>query len=445
MKRFILILAIIISSACVLSVAIYSYPPVKQRLSWRLANLQTQLFYFIHPPDRADFTLNQEAESMAQRTLAAIHIRMASSSVSPVPSSTSTQPAPPPNPDILTGTPAPSLPPTTVSRLTVTATPLLRQIALNGIRFEWQTFNNCGPTNLAMALSYWGWQGDQRTTRAALRPNQDDANVMPEELVDYAKSTGLIRAALRYGGDLDLLKRLLAAGFPVILESGHQPGTDWWMGHYVVVSGYDDSKFQLITQDSLVMANLPVPYADIQAHNWRDFNYLYIVLYPPKREAEVFSLLGSDADPVQNRRHALQKAVDEAPTLSGRDLFFDFYNQGDNLLALGDTNGAAAAYDTAFTIYKNIDDKNRPWRVLWYRAGAYEAYYAAGRYDDVIALANAVLSNLSKRNLEESHYWRGMAYEAIGDKEKAMEDYQIAVMLRPTYALAQAGVKRLQG
>jgi tetratricopeptide (TPR) repeat protein len=51
---------------------------------------------------------------------------------------------------------------------------------------------------------------------------------------------------------------------------------------------------------------------------------------------------------------------------------------------------------------------------------------------------------LNKRGLEESHYWRGMAYEAIGDKEKAIFDYQTALQLRPTYLEAQVALARLQ-
>jgi len=34
-------------------------------------------------------------------------------------------------------------------------------MALNGIIHHFQTWNNCGPANLAMALSFWGWEGNQ--------------------------------------------------------------------------------------------------------------------------------------------------------------------------------------------------------------------------------------------------------------------------------------------
>ena len=56
-------------------------------------------------------------------------------------------------------------------------------------------------------------------------------------------------------------------------------------------------------------------------------------------------------------------------------------------------------------------------RMLWYQFGPYESYYATGRYDDVVALADAPL--LTADNLEESYYWRGMARLAQGDRQGA--------------------------
>ena len=33
---------------------------------------------------------------------------------------------------------------------------------LTGILHQFQMWNNCGPANLSMALSFWDWKGDQR-------------------------------------------------------------------------------------------------------------------------------------------------------------------------------------------------------------------------------------------------------------------------------------------
>jgi hypothetical protein len=415
--------------------ALYFVPPIHQRLSWRLASLQSKLYYVLHPPDRVNLGPDPQIEARVEFTLTAIAGVAVIDTPTAIPTDTPLIPSP-------TGTAGPVPTPTESPTPQPTPTPLPEKVTLQGIIHEYQSFNNCGPANLAMALSYWGWQGDQRVTKAALRPNDDDSNVMPDEIAGFAIAQAGMRAVVRVGGDLERLKRLLAAGFPVIVELGHQAGNDWWLGHYVVVSGYDDAYQALITQDSLIMPDLPVPYKDIQEHWWRDFNGLYIVIYPPDRETELFSILGSDSDQQENILHAISTTQAEIPNLSGRDLFFALYNQAADLLALDQVEASASAFDLAFSQYETLEDKQRPWRVMWYRADAYQAYYQSGRYQQVIDLANATLSMLSKRGLEESHYWRGMAYAALGDREKAIEDFQIALTLRPTYREAQEALSK---
>ena len=72
-----------------------------------------------------------------------------------------------------------------------------------------------------MALSYWGWDGTHDDAAKSLRTYSKDKNVMPYEMVDFAGIAGRAWGRLtRVGGDLDLLKRLIAAGFPVIVEKG---------------------------------------------------------------------------------------------------------------------------------------------------------------------------------------------------------------------------------
>ena len=72
-----------------------------------------------------------------------------------------------------------------------------------------------------MALTYWGWTGNRDVIGKAVKPTDKDKNVMPYELQDYIidNVTG-ISSVLRYGGDVDMLKRMVAAGFPVIVEKG---------------------------------------------------------------------------------------------------------------------------------------------------------------------------------------------------------------------------------
>ena len=327
---------------------------------------------------------------------------------------------------------------------TLSPTPLPPKVALSGIKHEYQSFNNCGPASLSMLLSFWGWQGDQRTTKAVLRPNEDDANVMLPEMIDYVTANTNLKAMVRLGGNLEMIKQFIAAGFPVMIEMGHHPADDWWMGHYVVVSGYDDAWSALITQDSLIMPDLPLPYADIKAHWWRDFNRPLLVVYPPEREEEVLTIFGEERDITRNLELTMAETEKEIPDLVGRDLFFALYNKAALQYMLDQPNEAAGTFDQAFALYNTLDEKQRPWRLLWYREEAYQTYYEVGRYQAVIDLTNATLSMLSKRGLEESHYWRGMAYEALGEPDKAIFDYQIAIQLRPTYQQALTALNRLQ-
>lgn len=438
--RFILLFLMAIVLFCLAAAVVYNLPPVHERLAWRVTNWTVKIRRIINPPEKVLF-VPQEAgavETIAKATLDALL-----PSATPLPSATLT-------PDSLqaTLTPLPSSTPFPTPTPTFTPTPIPASVALSGIAHEYQQFNNCGPANLAMALSYWGWQGDQRDTRAFLRPNLevDDKNVMPAEMVAFVENYTNLRAMTRVGGDLELLKRLIAAGFPVLIEAGHHPPDDWWMGHYQLISAYDDVKGRLTVQDSLITPDLPFSYDEISAHWWRDFNYVYLLIYPPEREAEILSILGPRADEAYSYQYAAQVAQQETQTLAGRDLFFAWFNLGSSQVGLGDYAAAASAYDQAFNLYQGLSEEQRPYRLMWYQIGPYFAYYNTQRYQDVINLANATFSWVGQPVLEESYYWRGLAYQALGDVNRATSDFRKAAALNPNYtppheALSLLGVQ----
>jgi tetratricopeptide (TPR) repeat protein len=321
-------------------------------------------------------------------------------------------------------------------------TPLPVTVSLNGVRHEYQNFNNCGPATLSMALSFWGWQGDQNVARGYLRPNyqEDDKNVNPFEMVDFVKSQTDLEALFRVGGDLDTLKRFLAAGYPVLIEKGLDPEDDDWLGHYQLITGYDEERQHVIVYDSFQgpAHDYPVPYSVVEEF-WPHFNNVYIVIYPEEDDPQVVSLLGPDADPIVNYQKAAQAALEQTSILAGRDLFFAWFNRGSDLVALEEYSGAAEAFDAAFSVYSGLPLADRPWRTMWYRTEPYVAYYHTGRYQDVINLAHITLSSVDKPVLEESYFWRGMARLALGDREGAIADLQRAARLNPrsTDAVAQ--------
>jgi len=401
----------------VLAILASNIPFVHDRLSWRLTVLQAEIKYALFPPEEAIFT---PGASENNTQLAAT-------------------PTPSPQPSL---TPAPTEPPELFSTPSQTPTSLPETVMLGGVVHEYQKYNNCGPANLSMALSFWGWKGDQRDTAAVMKPNPEDKNVMPYEMEDFVESHTSLRAIVRVGGDLELIKSMVAAGFPTLIEIGYEPPDKDWMGHYELITGYDDTLGRLIVQDTYIMADFPIPYEEVITY-WRHFNSIYIVLYPPESEAWVMELLGPHADEIANYQYAAQIASDEIVTRSGRDLYFAWFNRGTNLMYLQDYAGAAEAYDQAFQIYATLDPAIRPWRMLWYQTGPYFAYYFSGRYYDVINLADNVLTNMDKPIHEESFYWRALAKEALGDVEGAIADLRSSLQVHPDFEPSLQQLERL--
>jgi len=422
-NRYIAIFILGIIGLCLLAGIAYYLPPIHDRLAWRMDNLRVAIKRHFNPPEQVVFTPQEQVEAIVRATLTAL---------APPPTFTSLP--------SLTETPLPSQTPSP------TFTPTPESIKLNGIRHEYQKFNNCAPASLSMVLSYWGWMGDQFQTRAYLRPSFeiDDKNVNPFEVVDFVEKNTQFDALWRVGGDLELIKRLLAAGFPVLIEKGLHPSHDAWLGHYQIISGYNNAKGQFLVYDSF--EGPPEAYGvsyEVIGQFWRHFNFVYVVIFPVERAAEVHSILGPNSDSQKSFQLAADLALAEAGSLSGREQFFAWFNRGTNLVYLQDYASAAQAYDTAFTLYAALPENERPWRLLWYQDGPYAAYYYTGRYQDVINLAHSTLINVDKPVLDETYYWRGMAMEALGDQAGAIEDLRRAYALNPNSTPAGVELQRL--
>ena len=339
---------------CLGSLVVLQLPAVSERVGWRMESLVSRLRRLINPPEEVVFI--PAGANPSTPVLAAVSsVGCAFPSVTLYPASDIS-----PTSDLSPATP--SLSPSASAAPTPSPTSLPDRILLSGLVHEYQQFNNCGPANLAMALSFWGWQGDQRDTRQFLRPNLkvDDKNVMPEEMVAYVEQFTTLNAITRTGGNLDLLRSLIAAGFPVLIEAGHHPPDDWWMGHYLVVNGYDDSQQTFTVQDSLSNPNLPMSYTDLAGHWWRDFNYVYIVIFPPEREAEVIQIMGTRWDERFSYQLAAQYAIDELTILQERDQFFAAFNLGSSLVGVEDFTGAAQALRPGFSDLSDSHGRHAP-------------------------------------------------------------------------------------
>lgn len=316
---------------------------------------------------------------------------------------------------------------------------------IDGFRFEYQGWNNCGPATLTNTLTHFGYSDDQLRAANWLKPNREDKNVSPDQMVAFVNSQVPelpVYALTRIGGDLNLLKTLIANGFPVIIEEGYDPPPHdkGWMGHYLLVVGYDDAAQQVITMDSYIGPNQPYSYDHIDEF-WRDFNRRYIVVYESGREPELLSLLGGDADPQQNALNTLEKVRQEA--VKNPQDPFAWFNIGSTYVALAPSY-QQQAYEYAVVAYDEARKYGLPWRMMWYQFGPLEAYNAMGRYDDTLALTNANLNDGGGQWVEETFYYAGVAREAKGETKIALEDYKQAVYLNGHYDEARAAMERLQ-
>jgi hypothetical protein len=388
---------------------VYQVPAVNDRLAWRVEEFRAQVRGVLFPHPDTIATADPSRVAMMQATLTAAKLSAAAASPSPTGNATEAE--------LPTVTPTPSRP----------AVPDAVTIPFS--RHEYQGWNNCGPASLSMLLHFWGFEGSQTTIANVLKPNKDDKNVMPYELEKFVLENTPYGVSIRTAGTLEDLRQLIAAGFPFLIEKGLiVPGREdlGWMGHYTFVVGYDDHTRTILTQDSYHGPDYSVDY-DALLYDWRAFDFIYLIVYPRDRQAQLAAILGPNADLDQNQLATLDLARRETQTLQGESLAYAYFNLGSVHVARKEYIDAANAYDMARL-------QGLPYRFLWYQTGPYYAYYYAGRYQDVIDLATVTLND--QENLEESWYWRGMARFQTGNRQGAIDDWRQALIRHPGFAPA---------
>ena len=333
------------------------------------------------------------------------------------------------------------------------AAPLPLGHQLQNVRFEYQGWNNCGPATVTNGLSYFGYANNQSRAASWLKPNGEDKNVSPWQMVEFVNTQVgevPVYALNRHGGTIELMKSLLANNFPVIIEEGYDPEPDrlGWMGHYLLLIGYDDASQMFITHDSYLGANRTYSYEHI-AEFWQHFNYTYIVLYEWTREAELMTLLGDNADEYQNARNAFDIARAEA--VADQTDAHAWFNMGTNLVhvaelesALGNDDVALELYSSAAQAYDAARNIGLPWRMSWYQFGMFEAYYHVGRFNDMVALSQNNLNDGGGHYVEETFYYGGLAREGLGELDRALNNYAAAIAFNPNFTPAIEARDRLQ-
>jgi len=393
---------------------VISLPSVNRRVSWQLEVAMAYARGLIDPAGELPAALPQPrvatTRQAPQTPTPATHEPTATPTIGPTP----------------TPTPSP--------------TPIPPVVSLPSPKWEKQDINNCGPASLAMYLRFYGWQGDQFDIQELLKPNRKDRNVNVEELAFYVRNkAGWLNIEYRVGGNIDLLKKLIAAGIPVMVEEGmHLNETSWknddhWAAHYLLVTAYDDTARTFTGQDSFYGADRDVSYETLDEF-WQQFNRVYILLYRPEQEPLVKSLLGADWDPDANRQHALE--ISQAETEARPENAFAWFNLGSNLAYFERYIEATDAYDQARAI-------GLPQRMLRYQFGPFMAYFHTGQMSDLFALTEYALKITPIS--EEAMLWYGWGLYREGKTGEAIAQWQNALKENPNYEDAQYALNFVSG
>ena len=402
MSKRIKFILIALAGLILLAFLLYQIPRIKTAVSWRVEKYSLYFKNTLNPPG-------------------------------PVPTALPVTPQPVTPTFTYTTTPlADLLPPATP---TATLAPLPAQASIKSPQYEKQTPNNCGPATLSMALHMYGWDGNQADIASFIKPIVGDRNVNPEELRYYIRTqAGWLNLEYRVGGNVDTLKRLIAANYPVIIESVTSldpndalgPTDDLWAAHYILLTGYDDSAQTFTIQDSYHGADLKVTYSKLE-EEWKPFNNIYLVMYFPQYEDEIKSLLASNWDPDQNRQNAL--TASQADSASNPADAFAWFNVGSNFVYFDRYDEAAIAYDKARAL-------GLPLRMFRYQFGPFLAYFHSNRNDDLLVLTKYALSVTDMS--EETWLWYGFGLYRQGDNAGALKAWQKAEKINPNFYEDQA-------
>jgi tetratricopeptide (TPR) repeat protein len=291
-----------------------------------------------------------------------------------------------------------------------------------------------------MYLNYYGWDGDQFSISSVLKPTREDRNVNVEELVHYARNyAGWLGTQYRVGGDIELLRKFVAAEIPVLVEASfyfdgaYWPNDDLWAAHYLLVNGYNEAKGTFTVQDTFNGPNQVLRYKTLDEY-WQPFNRVFILIYLPHQEETVKTILGTAWDEAANRQQALEAAQAEVEA-DPKDAFA-WFNMGTNLLYFERYEEAVAAYDEARTI-------GWPQRMMRYQFGPFFAYFHAGRTDDLLILTEYALQRAP--NSEEALLWHGWARYRQGDINGAIADFQAALDANYLYQDARYALEFVTG
>jgi hypothetical protein len=387
------------------------------------------------------------ASTKPQITIPAIAAATTSPTATPTQEATAVPTQPAPAKENVTAEPT-IIPTTTpLPTITPTAVPLPVRVRLEGMTIIPQGFNNCGPANLTINLNFYGDPTTQAEAAAFLKPNREDRNVSPWQMVDYVNEETSMRAFFGSGGNLELIKRLVAAGYPVVVEKGYELPTQGWLGHYLTIFGYDDETGETVSMDTNLGpwdgSGRYDTYEELE-NFWSQFNYNFFLVYPPEKEQEVYDILGAEmTDPETMWRNAAAKS--QAEIEDDPENEFAWFNLGTSLTRLGEMSGEAEFYKNGAAAFDQAFILGLPPRILWYQYRPYIAYMKVGRFQDMLDLADAILKSQGGQNVEETYLYKGHALAFLGDGAGAVTSYKQALRLNENFYPAEIALNSITG
>ncbi|MCE9644081.1 C39 family peptidase [Candidatus Parcubacteria bacterium] len=331
------------------------------------------------------------------------------------------------------GTPAAEMPGS--GKPATSGGPLPKQKLLTSGYHVFQTFNNCAAAGLSIALSYYDINVSQEKLAAVLRPNNnlqgidDDKSTPPPELAAEAERRGLV-AYYRGGGDIDTLKRILAAGHPVLIRTLLNSTEDF--AHYRVIRGYDDARGVIIQDDSYQGKDKAYTYAEFNAI-WKPFNYAYVVMADPKDKASLDAALGESKDAKASWQKAIKIAESQLAT-NANDTKARF-NLATAYYYLGD-------YARSVAEYEKVESKLAR-RTMWYQMEPIEAYYHVGNYARVFSLSDNILND-GNRAYSELYLFKGKSYQKQGKSDLARAEFEKALLYHKNLPAAKEALASLE-
>jgi len=293
-----------------------------------------------------------------------------------------------------------------------------------------QSFNNCGPATLAMALNYWGADTNQQTLGLEMRPYQnaqginDDKSVFASEFITFSNKYGY-EALVRPNGTIEILKKFIANDIPVVVRTWLHPNED--IGHFRIVRGFDDTNKTILQNDSYEGKDLQYSY-DTFLQMWQPFNYGYIVVYPKEKQELVSEILGAEIDEKTAWENSITRALAEGPTP------YPLFNQSVANYYLGNYQESISKFEQA--------EKALPSRMLWYQLEPILSYQKIGNNDRVIFLINTIIS-AGNGGFAELYQIRGEIHESLGKNSLAKADFEKAYFYNSNLISAREEAEKL--